>query len=152
VFRAYRYAPDHPGFDGKDLTPGDPLELYTKPLPVPAGEDGTEPLTCARSPAGLRVFWDAGACPAFDYNLIFGNLAEVATYTLQGSECGIGNVGSYQWGGVPARDLFFLVVGVDDTGVYESSWGSDSSGAERNGMSPSNLCAVTTKDIGESCP
>ena len=26
VFRAPRYAPDFPGFDGKDLTPGDPLE------------------------------------------------------------------------------------------------------------------------------
>jgi hypothetical protein len=27
VFRAYRYAPDYPGFDGKDLTPGDPIEI-----------------------------------------------------------------------------------------------------------------------------
>ena len=29
AFRVYRYAPDYPGFDGKDLTPGDPIELYT---------------------------------------------------------------------------------------------------------------------------
>jgi len=28
VFRVYRYAADYPGFDGKDLTPGDPIELY----------------------------------------------------------------------------------------------------------------------------
>jgi len=27
VFRTYRYAPDFPGFIGKDLTPGDPIEL-----------------------------------------------------------------------------------------------------------------------------
>ena len=27
VFRAYRYAPDYPAFNGKDLTPGDVLEL-----------------------------------------------------------------------------------------------------------------------------
>lgn len=27
VFRSYRYAPDFPGFIGKDLTPGDPIEL-----------------------------------------------------------------------------------------------------------------------------
>ena len=27
VFRAYRYAPDYPGFIGKDLTPGDPIEI-----------------------------------------------------------------------------------------------------------------------------
>ncbi len=28
VFRIYRYAADYPGFDGRDLTPGDPIELY----------------------------------------------------------------------------------------------------------------------------
>jgi hypothetical protein len=28
AFRVYRYAPDFPGFDGKDLTPGGPIELY----------------------------------------------------------------------------------------------------------------------------
>ena len=27
VFRSYRYTPDYPGFIGKDLTPGDPIEL-----------------------------------------------------------------------------------------------------------------------------
>jgi hypothetical protein len=27
VFRCYRYAPDYPGLAGKDLTPGDPIEL-----------------------------------------------------------------------------------------------------------------------------
>jgi len=28
VFRAYRYGPDYAGLAGKDLTPGDPIELY----------------------------------------------------------------------------------------------------------------------------
>jgi hypothetical protein len=28
TFRVYRYAPDYPGFEGRDLTPGDPIELY----------------------------------------------------------------------------------------------------------------------------
>ena len=28
VFRAYRYSPDYPGFNGRDLTPGEPIELY----------------------------------------------------------------------------------------------------------------------------
>lgn len=28
VFRAYRYAPDYAGLAGKDLTPGDPIEIY----------------------------------------------------------------------------------------------------------------------------
>ncbi len=31
VFRAYRYGADYPAFEGKDLTPGDPIEL--NPLP-----------------------------------------------------------------------------------------------------------------------
>lgn len=38
VFRAYRYAPDYPGFDGRDLTPGDPIELY----PTDVDETDTE--------------------------------------------------------------------------------------------------------------
>jgi len=29
AFRVYRYAADYPGFEGRDLTPGDPIELYT---------------------------------------------------------------------------------------------------------------------------
>jgi hypothetical protein len=29
VFRLYRYPPNYPGFAGKDLTPGDPLENYS---------------------------------------------------------------------------------------------------------------------------
>ena len=28
VYRAYRYAPDYPGLQGLDLTPGEPIELY----------------------------------------------------------------------------------------------------------------------------
>jgi hypothetical protein len=154
VFRAYRYASDYPGLEGQDLAPGDPLEQYTKPLPAPDGGGGTEPLTCSRSSAGdeIRLFWDVETCPGFNYHLIFGDLAQVASYSLQGSECGIGTFGSYAWAGPPPGDLFFLIVGVDGTGVYESSWGTDSSGAERNGGAPSNLCAVTTKDATETCP
>ena len=38
VFRAYRYRLDYPGFDGRDLTPGDPIELY----PTPVEETDTE--------------------------------------------------------------------------------------------------------------
>jgi len=34
VFRVYRYAPDYPAFTGKDLTPGDFIELY----PTGSGE------------------------------------------------------------------------------------------------------------------
>jgi hypothetical protein len=35
VFRAYRYAADHPAFVGHDLTPGDPITGGTTPTPTP---------------------------------------------------------------------------------------------------------------------
>jgi hypothetical protein len=155
VFRAVRYAPDYAGLEGEDLTPGDPLELFTRPLPVPDGSDGTAPVRYERlTVAGerIQVAWDTGSCPAFDYNLIFGNLAEVSTYTLSGGECALGVSGTYVWHGVPAEDLFMLLVGQDHTGVYESSWGTDSADSERHGTAPSNMCGVTTKDGTENCP
>jgi hypothetical protein len=34
VFRVHRYAPDHPAFEGKDLTPGSELNEYLKTNPV----------------------------------------------------------------------------------------------------------------------
>ncbi len=34
VYRAYRYAPDHPGLQGLDLTPGEPIELYSTVRPT----------------------------------------------------------------------------------------------------------------------
>lgn len=44
TFRAYRYAPEHPAFDGRDMSPGDPVE--SNPLPFdcqlyPASKDTT---------------------------------------------------------------------------------------------------------------
>jgi hypothetical protein len=32
VFRVHRYSPDFPGFDGRDMTPGDPIERYPTDL------------------------------------------------------------------------------------------------------------------------
>jgi len=36
VFRVHRYAPDHPAFAGRDLTPGDPIELPSTPVRLSA--------------------------------------------------------------------------------------------------------------------
>jgi hypothetical protein len=155
VFRGHRYGPDFPAFEGKDLTPGDPLELYNRPIPVPGGEGATAPMTASRvTPAGdwIQVDWDASSCMADEYNLIFGPLADLSAYTLEGAECAIGVAGSHDWIDVPAGDLFFVIVGVDDTGVYESSWGAASSGEQRGGTSASWMCGVTTKDATEECP
>jgi hypothetical protein len=155
VYRCYRYGPNHPGLDGKDLTPGDPIELFTKPLPVPDGAAGTEPMTSSRITATgdwISIDWDNASCGTQDYNLIFGNLGGVSTYALLGSVCAIGGTGFYDWQGVPPGDLFFLIVGVEETGVYESSWGTDGSGAERHGTAHSGMCGVSTKDSSMSCP
>ena len=71
---------------------------------------------------------------------------------MTGSECAIGNTGNLDWLAIPAGDLYFLIVGVDVTGVYESSWGFDSSGNERNATMPSAMCGATNKIISETCP
>ena len=56
TFRAYRYAPDHPAFDGRDMTPGDPVEsnlpfdcqLYPAPVDTTTHVVGEADLPCAR--------------------------------------------------------------------------------------------------------
>ena len=149
-FRVLRYPLNYAGLVGQILTPGDPLETFNAP-PVPTPTTlGASRLT----PAGdeIEVTWDAVTCTSFDYNLIYGNLADVSTYALEGSECAIGTSGTHTWLGVPAGDLYFVVVGVDDNLVYESSWGTNSSGAERNGTFASNECGATNKINTETCP
>ncbi len=124
------------------------------PPPAPDGGAGTAPLRGDRlTPAGdaIALTWDASSCTAADYNLLYGDLAGVAGYALSGSRCSLGSGGSYTWSGVPAGDLFFLVVGVDGTGV-ESSWGMSSLPAERNGMNHSGECSVISKEISAGCP
>ncbi len=97
------------------------------------------------------VNWDAASCPATDYNLLYGDLSQVASHTLLGSECSLGTSGSLTWTGVPSGSLYFLVVGTDGAGA-ESSWGVESSGVERNGVAASGECGVSSKAIAESCP
>ena len=54
--------------------------------------------------------------------------------------------------GVPAGALYFLIVGRDGTGVYESSWGLTSAGAQRGGTHASFQCGATTKILTDICP
>jgi hypothetical protein len=150
VFKIRRYPSDHPAFVGRDLTPGDPLELFTKPLPVPEGT-----LTAARAtPSGdqIELEWDAATCTSYDYHLLFGPLASVSTYDLSGAECNIGTSGTHMWMNVPSGSLYFLIAGTDDFGVYESSWGRDSAGVFRNGTAASFQCGTTTKVVSSTCP
>lgn len=150
VFKVRRYAADYPGLAGRDLTPGDPLELFTAPLPVPNSS-----LTALRetdSGDQIRIDWDASTCTSFDYHLLYGDLAEVSSHELSGADCNVGFSGSHTWTSVPAQSLYFLLVGTDGTGVYESTWGTDSSGAPRNAYGASFLCGTTTKIVSSTCP
>ena len=122
------------------------------PPPAPDGSGGSGALTASRLNAAgtsIDVVFDAASCPATAYNLLHGDLADVATYVLGGAECGVG-AGSFTWNGVPGANLFFLVVGTDGADT-ESAWGSGQFG-ERNGLAPSGLCVVTAKDLSASCP
>jgi hypothetical protein len=124
------------------------------PPPAPDGGGGTTPLRGNRlTPSGdtIEVNWDSSSCTAAEYNLLYGDLDDVAGYLFGGSVCSIGTAGSYSWSGVPAGDLFFLVVGTDGAGI-ESSWGVDSLPGERNGMIHSGECSTTSKEISTSCP
>jgi len=124
------------------------------PPPTPSGAGATAPVTASRAtPAGdvIDVGWDTASCTAVGYNLVYGNLADVSTYALAGSECSLGTAGIYNWNAVPAGDLFFLVIGNDGAGT-ESSWGIDSQLGERNGLTPSGQCGTVAKEISGSCP
>lgn len=150
VFKARRYPLDHPGLTGRDLTPGEPIEGFNRPFPVPEGT-----LLASRASTdgtSIDVEWDAFGCPSFEYNLVYGDLATVSSHAVTGADCDIGVGGGHLWTGVPDSDLFFLIVGTDELGVYESSWGHDSAGSERSGTKASFRCDATTKIVTSSCP
>ena len=154
VFKARRYPLDHPAFTGRDLTPEEPIEIFAEPPPVPDGSGGTSPVLVSRldgAGAQLRVTWDSTSCPAADYNLFFGDLAGVSTMRLDGGDCALGTSGSRDWLTVPPGNVYFLMVGVGEFPMYESRWGTDSFGRERNATHPSRTCGVTTKSTLLTC-
>ena len=134
-----RYDADHP-------------PVYTRPPVVSALDYAPDGSLLAEwpEPGTIELEWDAASCPAADYNLLYGDLAAVGSYSLDGSECAIGTSGSFTWTGVPAGSLYFLVVGVDGLDT-ESSWGRDNSMIERNGAAASSECGATEKDPTYVC-
>jgi hypothetical protein len=124
------------------------------PGSAPDGSLGSGPLGGDRvSLTGdvIDVSWDTTTCGASDYNLVYGDLANVSSTSLSGSQCSIGTSGSFSWNGVPSGSLFFLVVGTDGAGT-ESSWGTDSLGGERGGVVASGECSTAIKDTSGTCP
>ena len=126
----------------------------TGPPPVPTGDGTTTPLLGNRTTVAgdqLSLSWDTTSCTATDYHLLYGDLSEVSTYALAGSQCSLAATGNFDWVNVPTGDLFFIVVGTNRAGT-ESSWGTDSLLGERNGETPSGQCGVLAKDTSGSCP
>jgi hypothetical protein len=150
VFKVRRYPSDFPGFAGRELIPGDPIENFTVPVPVPS----PSLVAVGISTEGdlLEIDWDADTCQSFDYNLIYGRIGDLPGYELTGAECGIGVSGSYLWPDPPSDSIYFLIVGTDPTGVYESRWGLASDSTERHSTQASFTCDTTTKVVSSQCP
>jgi len=115
------------------------------PVSVPRGS-----LSTARNGTGIDVTWDTTSCSAANYNLLYGDLASVSTYALQGSVCGLGSSGGFSWNSPPAGDIYFLAVPTDGVDT-EGSWGLNSTSAERNGLGASNECGVSVKTPTNIC-
>ena len=115
------------------------------PASVPRGS-----LSTARNGSGIDLTWDTSTCSAPNYNLLFGDLSNVSTYTLQGSVCSLGGSGNFSWSSLPAGDIYFLISPTDGTGK-EGSWGLNSILAERNGLGASGQCGVSVKNPTNIC-
>jgi hypothetical protein len=127
--------------------------------PIPSGAkpvaDGVtgQPMRGSRAnPAGssIDLTWDLTACASADHHVLYGDLGSVATLTVTGASCDLGTTGSATWAGVPAGNLWFVVVGDDDATV-EGSWGTDG-GGQRGGTTASGLCGTASRDNSGVCP
>ena len=120
--------------------------------PVADGSYGTAMKGSRGDPSGstINLTWDIATCSSTDHHVLYGALASVATATVSGASCNLGATGSASWTGVPAGNLWFVVVG-DNDATSEGSWGTRT-GGERGGTSASALCGMTTRDNSGTCP
>jgi hypothetical protein len=129
----------------------DPMQCLNESCAAPASAPPPVPvITVDRLTLGggeLGVNWDDQCTPA-GAKIVYGDLAQLSSYTVGGSVCSIANPEA--WTTVPAGNVWFLVLTSDGTGA-ESSWGLSTEG-ERNGLSPSNTCADTAKELTGTCP
>jgi hypothetical protein len=102
------------------------------------------------SGSAIDLTWDVATCSSTDHHLLYGDLAGVWSPTVIGALCDLSSSGSATWTGVPAGDLWFVVVGDNDQ-TAEGSWGTTSFG-ERGGTTASGRCGLTTRDNSSTCP
>ena len=118
------------------------------PAPPPVPDATTASLS---TPSRIHLTWDASTCTAGSYHVLYGSLAGVSSYAVDGSVCGLGILGSFDWNNFPVGDIWFLVV-PGDTGSTEGSWGTNHAGAQRNGAIASGTCGFTSRDNSGTCP
>jgi hypothetical protein len=98
----------------------------------------------------INLTWDVATCASSNHHVLYGDLANVASSPVGGAACNLGTSGSATWGGVPAGNLWYVVVG-DDNAATEGSWGA-TSGGQRGGASASGLCGMSARDNTGTCP
>ena len=123
-------------------------EAAATPVAVPDGASipGTM-MRAARLGDGstLRVTWDTLSCTARDYNLFYGDLADVALSGYLGASCGLGAEGSADLAmpSSPSGNLFFVIASSDGAG-NESPHGYAANGI--------GLCGISAQVASASCP
>jgi hypothetical protein len=122
------------------------------PPPVPDGIEGS-PMSASRASTDgteIDVSWDVSTCPAAGYHLIHGSLTTVGSHATEGAACELDASGTFRWSGVPAGDLWFVVVAGDGLGL-EGSWGRTGDGTHRGGDTPSEACGHTRRENSGTC-
>lgn len=121
--------------------------------PVADGSFGTAMRGSRADASGssIDLTWDVSTCSSPDHHLLYGDLGDVASAAVNGAVCDLGTSGSASWTGVPAGDLWFVIVG-DDHATIEGSWGTVGTGAQRGGNAPSGQCGMATRDNSGTCP
>lgn len=107
-------------------------------------------MTASRAANGVDIdlTWDAVTCPAQEYNVFYGNLADVATYTYSGQTCALGTTGTATFA-APEGDLFFLVVA--QNGSIEGAHGFDGTG-KAVPASAGGQCGASIQIRSDRCP
>lgn len=124
--------------------PGGTCPAGVAPPPAPG-------LTASRiTSSSVHLSWNVGTCPATNYHLVYGSLSTVSSYTVTGGVCGLGPLGSYDWTGLPAGNLWYVVVS-DNASTTEGSWGTTKTG-ERNGTVASGTCGFSQRSNAATCP
>ena len=140
------------GTHGRSMWEWQPSAATAVAVPDGATVPGA-PLTVEKLAAGgMRVRWDTGACTAWEYTLLYGDLDDVANRTYSGAECDLGTAGQTDvpLPSTPSGDAFFVVVGIDDQGT-EGPHGFDVLG-DPIAATGIGFCGILAQDTLATCP